>query len=193
MSVGNSSSARLLGLPSSGGAAGSATNNNSSASNDLLNLNRQVKCEYSPTAMYGSSTPDLEPEMRARANTWHAERKRPDRQMLESLLEEDDDDDSPEDSLSGVKPESLSPLGDSSLMAGSPLSTTAGGHGSNSNKKISRRNAWGNLSYADLITKAIECSPEKRLTLSQIYDWMVQNIPYFKDKGDTTSSAGWKV
>lgn len=62
------------------------------------------------------------------------------------------------------------------------------------NKKTSsRRNAWGNLSYADLITKAIQSSPEQRLTLSQIYDWMVQNVPYFKDKGDSTSSAGWKV
>nr|AUR44909.1 foxo1 [Andrias davidianus]QBY35558.1 forkhead box O1 [Andrias davidianus] len=56
----------------------------------------------------------------------------------------------------------------------------------------SRRNAWGNLSYADLITKAIESSPEKRLTLSQIYDWMVKSVPYFKDKGDSNSSAGWK-
>ncbi|XP_037605461.1 forkhead box protein O1-A-like [Sebastes umbrosus] len=56
----------------------------------------------------------------------------------------------------------------------------------------SRRNAWGNMSYADLITKAIDNSPEKRLTLSQIYDWMVKNVPYFKDKGDSNSSAGWK-
>uniref|UniRef100_A0A8C5LUY0 Forkhead box O6 n=1 Tax=Leptobrachium leishanense TaxID=445787 RepID=A0A8C5LUY0_9ANUR len=58
--------------------------------------------------------------------------------------------------------------------------------------KSSRRNAWGNLSYADLITKAIESSPERRLTLSQIYDWMVRFVPYFKDKGDSNSSAGWK-
>ncbi|KAJ7990077.1 hypothetical protein DPEC_G00296550 [Dallia pectoralis] len=56
----------------------------------------------------------------------------------------------------------------------------------------SRRNAWGNMSYADLITKAIESTPEKRLTLSQIYDWMVKSVPYFKDKGDSNSSAGWK-
>ncbi|XP_051963162.1 forkhead box protein O1-A-like [Xyrauchen texanus] len=56
----------------------------------------------------------------------------------------------------------------------------------------SRRNAWGNMSYADLITKAIESSPEKRLTLSQVYDWMVKSVPYFKDKGDSNSSAGWK-
>ena len=62
-----------------------------------------------------------------------------------------------------------------------------------SKKSSSRRNAWGNLSYADLITNAINSSPEKRLTLSQVYDWMVQNIDYFKDKGDSNSSAGWKV
>lgn len=59
--------------------------------------------------------------------------------------------------------------------------------------KSSRRNAWGNQSYADLITRAIESTPEKRLTLSQIYDWMVRYVPYFKDKGDSNSSAGWKV
>ena len=68
-----------------------------------------------------------------------------------------------------------------------------GGGGGNAKKSTSRRNAWGNLSYADLITSAIQSSPEKRLTLSQVYDWMVQNIPYFKDKGDSNSSAGWKV
>ena len=60
-------------------------------------------------------------------------------------------------------------------------------------KTSSRRNAWGNLSYSDLITKAIDSSPGKRLTLSQIYDWMVQNVPFFKDKGESNSSAGWKV
>lgn len=60
-------------------------------------------------------------------------------------------------------------------------------------KNSSRRNAWGNLSYADLITQAITSAPENRLTLSQIYEWMVSNVPYFKDKGDSNSSAGWKV
>ncbi|KAH9640433.1 hypothetical protein HF086_018099 [Spodoptera exigua] len=60
-------------------------------------------------------------------------------------------------------------------------------------KNSSRRNAWGNLSYADLITRAITSAQDNRLTLSQIYEWMVQNVPYFKDKGDSNSSAGWKV
>lgn len=67
------------------------------------------------------------------------------------------------------------------------------GPNNNSKKSSSRRNAWGNMSYADLITQAINSAPEKRLTLSQVYEWMVHNIPYFKDKGDSNSSAGWKV
>lgn len=64
--------------------------------------------------------------------------------------------------------------------------------GATTKKSTTRRNAWGNLSYADLITQAIMQSPEKRLTLSQVYEWMVQNVPYFRDKGDSNSSAGWK-
>ncbi|CAJ0595218.1 unnamed protein product [Cylicocyclus nassatus] len=64
--------------------------------------------------------------------------------------------------------------------------------GAGAKKSTTRRNAWGNLSYADLITQAIMQSPEKRLTLSQVYEWMVQNVPYFRDKGDSNSSAGWK-
>jgi hypothetical protein len=59
--------------------------------------------------------------------------------------------------------------------------------------QTSRKNAWGNLSYAELIAKAIENSQDKRLTLSQIYSWMIQYVPYFRDKGDRKSSTGWKV
>lgn len=68
-----------------------------------------------------------------------------------------------------------------------------GNHHSSIKKNSSRRNAWGNLSYADLITSAITSAPEHRLTLSQIYEWMVHNVSYFMDKGDSNSSAGWKV
>lgn len=64
--------------------------------------------------------------------------------------------------------------------------------GSKSKLNTPRRNAWGNFSYADLISQAIDSTTDKRLTLSQIYDWMVQHVPYFKDKGDSNSSAGWK-
>ncbi|XP_029886925.1 forkhead box protein O3 [Aquila chrysaetos chrysaetos] len=92
--------------------------------------------------------------------------------------------------LPGGAPEgpSLSP-GGAAAAGGGGLS---GGPAAAPRKCSSRRNAWGNLSYADLITRAIESSPEKRLTLSQIYDWMVRCVPYFKDKGDSNSSAGWK-
>eukprot|EP00092_Neocalanus_flemingeri_P011607 GFUD01012508.1.p1 GENE.GFUD01012508.1~~GFUD01012508.1.p1 ORF type:complete len:620 (+),score=154.60 GFUD01012508.1:86-1945(+) len=55
-----------------------------------------------------------------------------------------------------------------------------------------RRNPWGNYSYADLITEAIQSSPDRRLTLSQIYDWMVATMPYFSERADSSSSAGWK-
>ena len=75
----------------------------------------------------------------------------------------------------------------------SMTSSTTSNSSAASKKSSSRRNAWGNLSYADLITQAIQSTPEKRLTLSQVYEWMVANIPYFKDKGDSNSSAGWKV
>ena len=76
---------------------------------------------------------------------------------------------------------------------GSMGSTGSAAAAAAAKKSSSRRNAWGNLSYADLITQAIQSTPEKRLTLSQVYEWMVANIPYFKDKGDSNSSAGWKV
>ncbi len=55
------------------------------------------------------------------------------------------------------------------------------------------RNAWGNQSYAELITQAILSTPEKRLTLSEIYDWIVKNVLYFSDKAGSPSTAGWKV
>ncbi|XP_005112460.1 forkhead box protein O [Aplysia californica] len=112
--------------------------------------------------------PNFEPQTRARSNTWPL---RPSRDL---------------DPQSSPVPSEEAPNGvDQQGSVKDPLGLTA-------KKSGSRRNAWGNLSYADLITKAIQNSPEKRLTLSQIYDWMVQNVPYFKDKGDSTSSAGWK-
>lgn len=110
--------------------------------------------------------PNFEPQARVRSNTWPCRPK-------EEIKEEEA---RTPGSTEGEReePQIKDPLGFS-------------------NKKTSsRRNAWGNFSYADLITKAIQSSPEQRLTLSQIYDWMVQNVPYFKDKGDSNSSAGWK-
>lgn len=66
-------------------------------------------------------------------------------------------------------------------------------HSKSEPKQAKMRNAWGNMSYAELITQAILSSPEKRLTLSEIYDWIVKNVPYFTDKANSPSTAGWKV
>merc|ERR1719192_1228891 len=60
------------------------------------------------------------------------------------------------------------------------------------NPVYGRKNPWGNHSYADLISQAISSSAERRMTLSQIYDWMVANIPYFTDRQSNSKSAGWK-
>eukprot|EP00064_Thunnus_orientalis_P001900 superscaffoldBa00000130_g1904 len=166
--------------------------------------------------------PDFEPQKRPRSCTWPLPRPdsnavKPESNDTDIIPEEEDDE---EDSAtptaingSGVATEdqsSNSPAADGALSSpghesgGSPLSShsptaTSGALTPSSlaaqqtpRKASSRRNAWGNLSYADLITKAIESAPDKRLTLSQIYDWMVRSIPYFKDKGDSNSSAGWK-
>lgn len=108
----------------------------------------------------------FEPQTRARSNTWPL--PRPD-----NYVDPTDD--------TGSKKNS-----NQNLSGAPPLPTTVG------KKNSSRRNAWGNLSYADLITQAITSAQDNRLTLSQIYEWMVQNVPYFKDKGDNNSSAGWK-
>lgn len=123
--------------------------------------------------------PDFEPQTRLRSNTWPCQRP------------EDNNNSSPCDGVGDQQ--------HNQLLASPPDHQASQEHLMGSSgmllpkKSSSRRNAWGNLSYADLITQAISSSPEKRLTLSQIYDWMVTNVPYFKDKGDSNSSAGWKV
>ena len=43
-------------------------------------------------------------------------------------------------------------------------------------------------SYATLIRYAIQSSPDKKLTLSQIYQWVLERYPYYN-----TAGAGWKV
>ena len=43
-------------------------------------------------------------------------------------------------------------------------------------------------SYANLITFAINSSSKKKMTLSEIYQWICENFPYYKDAGN-----GWKV
>ncbi|GAA6091077.1 forkhead box protein O3B [Tachysurus ichikawai] len=151
--------------------------------------------------------PDFEPQKRPRSCTWplpESSLAKPEANDTYIIPEEEDD----EENAMAVSvneddgtPDGLSSSGDQD-QAGSQRQVEAAARAAELNgqgvqqqtprKSSSRRNAWGNLSYADLITKAIESTPDKRLTLSQIYDWMVRNVDYFKDKGDSNSSAGWK-
>ncbi|XP_047209503.1 forkhead box protein O4 [Girardinichthys multiradiatus] len=141
--------------------------------------------------------PDFEPQSRPRSCTWPL--PRPDISVVK--VEGADgaesaagtppaaDEDKPEQRQITSEPEKAAAAvaaEEGGVVAG------VGGAGATPRKGSSRRNAWGNQSYADLISQAIENSPEKRLTLAQIYDWMVKTVPYFRDKGDSNSSAGWK-
>lgn len=42
-------------------------------------------------------------------------------------------------------------------------------------------------SYAELIKKAIESSPQHKMTLNEIYEWICRNFPYYRD-----GQNGWK-
>ena len=120
----------------------------------------------------------FEPQTRARSHTWPLPR--------------------PEEYIEGnvVPSVAASKEGVEGVESGTPPQHGSLGQGTGLlpvKKNSSRRNAWGNHSYADLITQAITSAPDERLTLSQIYEWMMQNIPYFREKGESNSSAGWKV
>ncbi|XP_028815856.1 forkhead box protein O4 [Denticeps clupeoides] len=134
--------------------------------------------------------PDFQPQTRPRSCTWPL--PRPD---ISAVKPEGADG---AESTAGTPPAEedkqdrhpITPEPEKALIAEGGVAAGVGG--ATPRKGSSRRNAWGNQSYADLISQAIENSPEKRLTLAQIYDWMVKTVPYFKDKGDSNSSAGWK-
>lgn len=138
--------------------------------------------------------PDFEPQSRPRSCTWPLPRPEISAVKPEGADGSESaagtppaDEDKPEPQQTTSEPEKVSALVEGGVVAG------VGGVGATPRKGSSRRNAWGNQSYADLISQAIENSPEKRLTLAQIYEWMVKTVPYFRDKGDSNSSAGWKV
>ncbi|KAL5965524.1 Forkhead box protein J3 [Taenia solium] len=42
-------------------------------------------------------------------------------------------------------------------------------------------------SYAELIKKAIESSPQRKMTLNEIYEWICKNFPYYRE-----GQNGWK-
>ncbi|XP_040121666.1 forkhead box protein O4 [Oryx dammah] len=136
--------------------------------------------------------PDFEPQSRPRSCTWPLPRP--------ELAPEPSEPSEVESGLGEkVHPEGRSDGRTQPTLLPARLPDSAGGPQpgilgavTGPRKGGSRRNAWGNQSYAELISQAIESAPEKRLTLAQIYEWMVRTVPYFKDKGDSNSSAGWK-
>ena len=67
----------------------------------------------------------------------------------------------------------------------SPLDTNAK---LDDNDVSSHRDGKPPYSYANLITFAINSSNKKKMTLSEIYQWICDNFPYYKDAGN-----GWKV
>ena len=67
----------------------------------------------------------------------------------------------------------------------SPLDTNAT---LNNNESSSTRDGKPPYSYANLITFAINSSHKKKMTLSEIYNWICDNFPYYKEAG-----SGWKV
>jgi hypothetical protein len=50
------------------------------------------------------------------------------------------------------------------------------------------RNVKPPFSYTHLITLAISSTPRKRMALSEIYQWIKDNYPYYR-----TAAPGWKV
>jgi len=46
--------------------------------------------------------------------------------------------------------------------------------------------------YSELICEAIEHSPGKRLTLSEIYTWMIENVPHCHANAGQAWNLGWK-
>ncbi|XP_052529070.1 forkhead box protein O4 [Tympanuchus pallidicinctus] len=126
--------------------------------------------------------PDFEPQSRPRSCTWPLPRP----ELPAGAAEAGGAGAAAEEGSGGAAAAAAGPGRTEGARAG------GGGGAAAARKGGSRRNAWGNQSYAELISQAIESAPEKRLTLAQIYEWMVRSVPYFKDKGDSNSSAGWK-
>ena len=137
-----------------------------------------VFAQLSPQLTSMSSV--FEPQMRARSNTW----------SVNSLPDND------ETTFTSAEADSTETA---SSSPGAVETGTAYGPGTGPpglarpRRTWTRRNAWGNQSYAEMIEQAISSSPEGRLTLAQIYEWIVENVEYFSDQRDSNSSAGWKV
>ncbi|PAA76505.1 hypothetical protein BOX15_Mlig022853g3, partial [Macrostomum lignano] len=149
------------------------------------------------------SSAEAEASFRGRASTWDPSFKRRQHDAAAAAAAAASASPSSSSAATDVA-SSLDEPGPSYLQSGSLFNSQFGSGTANSSTSAAaaaaaavaaaqkRRNAWGNQSYAELITQAIQSSPNGRLTLAEIYDWMVRHVPYFTARSDSASSAGWK-
>ncbi|XP_068724523.1 forkhead box protein O1-like [Montipora capricornis] len=110
-----------------------------------------------------------------------------------------DDEHSEEDEIENIESprsyassESNSSRDDAMVNLTPDLLSTRGGQAPVPKPRSQQVNPWGKASYSDLITMAITSTDENMMTLSDIYGWIVKNVPYFNDKGTYLSVQGWK-
>lgn len=119
------------------------------------------------------------------------------REEVETPAKEDDH--SEEDEIESLgSPRSFASSGSNSsrhdmLNQFPEVQSPAGGHTPVPKSRSQHSNPWGRASYSDLITMAITSTGNNMMTLSEIYSWIVKNVPYFNDKGTYLSVQGWKV
>lgn len=119
------------------------------------------------------------------------------REEVETPAKEDDH--SEEDEIESLEsPRSFASSGSNSsrddmVIQFPELQSSAGRHTPVPKPRSQQSNPWGRASYSDLITMAITSTGNNMMTLSEIYGWIVKNVPYFNDKGTYLSVQGWKV
>jgi len=164
---------------------------------DVQEMLEETMGELEARAREMETREEFSPVPRDRSNTWHGSLDPSDYYISHSPTGSHSSGTSQAPTLALVSEESpVSCTEDEEDILGPPnLSRTnsLGSEEPSTKSKINtRRNPWGNQSYAELIAQAIQSSPEGRLTLSQIYDWMISSVPYFSQRADSSSAAGWK-
>lgn len=124
-----------------------------------------MKLFYSPSMKHKSITDDFE--------TMHLAEK----DMIPVGLEEES---------AAVDP---SQLDQTEKQPSSRRSSASSGSSASSHRA---RHKAGHASYAELISRAIYSCAENQMTLAQIYDWMVDNVPSLQGTRTLHSSKGWK-